>query len=307
MRRLAEWPGAERVQIQLPTHYRPCNPAVVVEGDRLTAVVRTVNYELRENASITIRGPAPDTQNWLVTLDAATLAQREAVKIADATLRQHPVARDGLEDMRAFTWRGQLWGLASAHNHLNARNTMVLAPVSAEMAEMEVLLSPKGEGREKNWGVLIKGDALFFVYWASPLQVYRYVGGRILEPVFIGAEYPELDGWCGSSPYVPHNGRHLALLHKREGEKNGRGGVMYRHRLVELDAEEWRFSRISAPFCFEGDQVEFNSGLALQGGNAVIGYGVKDAAACILRLPLDALDSLLGDSELAALEGADLA
>lgn len=307
MRRLAEWPGAERVQIQLPTRYWPCNPSLVVEGGRIVAVVRTVNYELRENASITIRGPAPDTQNWLVELDAATLAQAEAVRIDDAALRQHPVARDGLEDMRLFAWRGGLWGLASAHNHLNGRNTMVLAPVSKEMGRMEVLLSPKGEGREKNWGVLTHNGALFFVYWASPLQIYQYAGSQVPEPVFVGDSHPELDGWCGSSPYVPWNGRYLALLHKREGEKNGRGGVVYRHRLVELDAEEWRFARVSAPFCFEGDQIEFNSGLALDGANAVIGYGVKDAAACILRLPLDALDQLLGHSELAALEGADLA
>ena len=124
------------------------------------------------------------------------------------------------------------------------------------------------------------------------MSVYKYVGSQMLEPVFMGDAKAELMGWSGSSQAVPYNGKLLACIHRRIGEKCGRDPVRYVHRLVEIDPETWEIGRISPIFVFEGDQVEFNSGLSVTSDSVLFSYGVQDCAAVVLRLPVGALDMI---------------
>lgn len=290
--RLADHPQAERVEIKLGSRMAACNPSIVMDGDRVRAVVRTVNYRLLPTGSIWIKGSAPDTVNWLVNLDADTLERQEAIQIDDAVVRSAPMAENGLEDMRLFAWRGGWWGLASGHCSRNDANTMILAPVSPVMNQKVVLLSPTGEKKEKNWIVAVVGSELFLIHWLSPMSVYKYVGSQMLEPVFMGDAKAELMGWSGSSQAVPYNGKLLACIHRRMGEKCGRDPITYVHRLVEIDPETWEIGRISPIFVFEGDQVEFNSGLSVTSESVLFSYGVQDCAAVVLRLPISAVDGI---------------
>ena len=290
--RLAEHPAAERVEIKLGSRMAACNPSIAMDGERIRAVVRTVNYRLLPTGSIWIKGSAPDTVNWLVNLDAATLERQEAIQIDDVVVRSAPMAENGLEDMRLFAWRGGWWGLASGYCSRNDANTMILAPVSPVMDQKVVLLSPTGEKKEKNWVIAVVGSELFLIHWLSPMSVYKYVGSQMLEPVFMGDARAELMGWSGSSQAVAYNGKLLACIHRRIGEKCGRDPVRYVHRLVEIDHETWEIGRISPIFVFEGDQVEFNSGLSVTSESVLFSYGVQDCAAVVLRLPIGAVDGI---------------
>lgn len=290
--RLADHPAAERVEIKLGSRMAVCNPSIVMDGERIRAVVRTVNYRLLPTGSIWIKGSAPDTVNWLVNLDADTLERQEAIQIDDVVVRSAPMAENGLEDMRLFAWRGSWWGLASGYCSRNDANTMILAPVSPVMNQKVVLLSPTGEKKEKNWIIAVVGSELFLIHWLSPMSVYKYVGSQMLEPVFMGDARAELMGWSGSSQAVPYNGKLLACIHRRIGEKCGRDPVRYVHRLVEIDPETWEIGRISPIFVFEGDQVEFNSGLSVTSESVLFSYGVQDCAAVVLRLPIGAVDGI---------------
>ena len=290
--RLAEHPAAERVEIKLGSRMAACNPSIAMDGERIRAVVRTVNYRLLPTGSIWIKGSAPDTVNWLVNLDADTLERQEAIQIDDVVVRSAPMTENGLEDMRLFAWRGGGWGLASGYCGRNDANTMILAPVSPVMDRKVVLLSPTGEKKEKNWIIAVIGSELFLIHWLSPMSVYKYVGSQMLEPVFMGDARAELMGWSGSSQAVPYNGKLLACIHRRIGEKCGRDPVRYVHRLVEIDPETWEIGRISPIFVFEGDQVEFNSGLSVTSESVLFSYGVQDCAAVVLRLPIGAVDGI---------------
>jgi hypothetical protein len=290
--RLISHPQAERIRIKLPSLMAACNPSVALDGDRIRAVVRTVNYRLLLTGSIWIRGSGPDTVNWLVDLDSDTLAQGETVQIDDSAIRATPMAQNGLEDMRLFAWRGGWWGLSSGYCGRNDVNTMILAPVSPVMDRKVVLLSPTGEKKEKNWVIAVVGGELFLIHWLSPMSVYKYVGSQMLEPVFMGDAKAELMGWSGSSQAIPYGGKLLACIHRRVGEKCGRDPIRYVHRLVEIDPETWELGRISPIFVFEGDQVEFNSGLSVYAENVVFSYGVMDCEAVVLRLPLDAVERI---------------
>ena len=289
---LSQFPGAERVEIKLPTKLAACNPSIAWDGDKIRAVVRTLNYRLLPSGSIWIKGSAPDTVNWLVEMDSASLAQLNSVQIDDTEIRQSPICRDGLEDMRLFAWKGAWWGLASAHSSRNDVNTMVLAPVSPVMTEKQVLLSPNGEKKEKNWGIYVDGQDLKLVHWFCPVSVYKFGGSQMLEPVFYGDGRADLVGWSGSSQIVPYKGRLVTCLHRRMGEKNGKKPIYYAHRLVEYDADTWDVTRVSPIFLFEAEQIEFNSGLVITPENVLFSYGVMDAAAVVLRLPIGALDMI---------------
>lgn len=289
---LSRFPGAERVTIGLPSKMAACNPSIAWDGDRIRAVVRTVNYRLLPSGSIWIKGAAPDTVNWLVDLDTETLGQLSVTQIDDTEIRQSPICRDGLEDMRLFAWRGNWWGLASGHSTRNDANTMVLAPVSPVMVDKKVILSPNEEKKEKNWGIYVDGQDLFLVHWFSPMCVYKFTGNQIMEPVYYGDAHAELVGWSGSSQIIKHNGRLVTCVHRRFGEKNGKKPIYYAHRLVEYDPETWEVVRLSPIFVFDGEQIEFNAGLVITPDNVLFSYGVMDAEAVVLRLPLHALDMI---------------
>ncbi len=51
---LSQFPGAERVEIKLPTKLAACNPSIAWDGDKIRAVVRTSNYRLLPSGSIWI-------------------------------------------------------------------------------------------------------------------------------------------------------------------------------------------------------------------------------------------------------------
>jgi len=114
----------------------------------------------------------------------------------------------------------------------------------------------------------------------------------VLEPMFYGDGRADLVGWSGSSQIVPHKGRLVTCLHRRMGEKNGKKPIYYAHRLVEYDADTWDVTRVSPIFLFEAEQIEFNSGLVITPENVLFSYGVMDAAAVVLRLPIVALDMI---------------
>ena len=53
----------------------------------------------------------------------------------------------------------------------------------------------------------------------------------------------------------------------------GRDPIRYVHRLVEIDPDTWEIGRLSPIFAFEGDQVEFNSGLSVTSDSVLFSYG----------------------------------
>ena len=62
------------------------------------------------------------------------------------------------------------------------------------------------------------------------------------------------------------------------------GARRYTHRLVWLDAA-FRIARVSDPFFFLHQGIEFCAGLARIGEDLVFSFGVADQRACVARIP----------------------
>lgn len=95
----------------------------------------------------------------------------------------------------------------------------------------------------------------------------------------------------GGSQMVPlDHGHYLGVVHESVDFPPGTvPRRVYQHRFIELsdDYPSPYLTRISEPFSFHGRGIEFAAGMVLLGEDLVISYGVNDATAWLLRLPLE--------------------
>jgi hypothetical protein len=168
----------------------------------------------------------------------------------------------GLEDIRMFVYRNEIWFIATNVNYspIHNINTMILGKYNTETYEFidcRVIHSPTG-GYEKNWIPIVSGDNLFFIYKWSPYEIGRInlqtnkleiiVQETIADSIFQKIR--------GSSIFVPEpsfHGNLIGVVHFSEGHKIRQ----YYHLLVILDKNTFLPILYSDVFYFEKIGVEF--------------------------------------------------
>ena len=290
---LVSLPGARRLTLPIQTRHQVCNPSILAQPDgSFLCAVRGANYNLDHGHAFfygSRRTRLPDTQSYLMRL-SPDLALRDVVFVEDRHLRTHEAALDGIEDYRLFHWRGAVWVLGSARNATANTNVMVLARLEGHvLADAVFLPSPLGARIEKNWVPLVLGETLHFIYSQDPLRVFRLGDGQ-LHPVAQSLS-PPLARCSGSSCAMAlPKGQWRSVVHRYDGVKDMRWRV-YEHLIADY-AADFTLSRISRPFRFEFDGVEFCAGLAPTAGGVVLSYGVKDNRAVLLSLTDAAIEGL---------------
>lgn len=264
-----------RIELEVPGPYKACNPSVAAADGGWVAIVRTVNYDLLADARIRV-STTPDTVNWWAEISD---------DLSHARLRPLPderpvVGPHGLEDARLVRWQDEWWMLASAlHHGPVVRNTMWWCPVHRPLAGTGL----HAARREKNWMPAVAGGGLCAVYGVSPLRlIWLKTGETIAEHA------TDLAGWSGGSQVVDWRGKRLCLIHRRYPSKR----TVYRHRWLEL-GPDWRVSRCSEDFSFEGAGIEFAAGLATRDGRLVASYGIDDRQAVIAEVDPTVVEAML--------------
>lgn len=282
---LASLPGALRIALPVQTRHQVCNPSIMAQPDgSFLCLVRGANYNFDHGHTFFYgsgRTTMPDSQNYLMRL-SADLVVRDVIFVEDRHLRGHDAALDGIEDCRLFRWRGADWVLGTARNASANTNVMVLSRLEGHvMADTIFLPSPLGMRIEKNWVPLVLGDELHFIYSHDPLRIFRLSDGS-LKPVTQSTS-PLLARCSGGScaQELPGGGWR-SVIHRYDGVKDVRWRV-YEHMIADY-APDLTLRRISRPFRFEFDGVEFCAGLVQGAGAVVLSYGVRDNKAVLLRL-----------------------
>ncbi len=297
-----------RQVLKLPTDLSCCNPSLARTPEGWCMTVRALDP---------IRGHGADdglsSENWLIQMDA-DFVQQTVSRTDDSGLRRHPECRNGLEDGRVFFWRGELWALFSGFRREGQSffNTMVLARLEQNTwVDRQVLLSPFGYVREKNWMPCVVGDDLFVVYSVEPLRVFQVVDGR-LQPCEPAPENrtTSLAGSIvsGSSNLVAteegcwavvHHRRKLGairklyLKHWKKDPEYQIKKVIFDHHMVKFDRSFNLVAR-SRAFSFEFEGVEFCSGMHLEHGRVYLSYGVRDRIPVILEADFEEVKRLIG-------------
>ena len=274
----------------VPAGWARCNPSIAVAGGGgLAIIVRTVNYHIIDGRyQIADPDGVIRTENYLLSTDAGCVLQ-EAVRVDDSCVPRVPTQVMGLEDCRLF-WCGGGWMISATSRDLDPDMVarMVVARLSDTGVLSEVRVLSDSRRHEKNW-MPIQGTV------HHPRWIYS------VEPTIIKGD--DGMGFIEDGPYLLRHARggsqviplpergHLALVHE---SVDFDGRRVYTHRFVFFD-KHLSIDLWSYPFCFEGRGIEFAAGMVLVGEDLLISYGVHDAKAMLLRMPLSEALEMLGE------------
>lgn len=280
--------NAQQIDFSPPDGYLPLNPSVARVGDQLFVAQRVTNNVMIEDG-LRYRYLAPEgqpfmTRNFLLRLntDLSVRSTGEILPPKDMPAPAFPRVL-GFEDIRLFSWRGALWGSASA-KELSPEGwcEQILVRLEPEgectyrMVDWRKLEADGRKAREKNWMPQVQGDNLSFIYLCDPTRVVASDGHTIQEHV------PDIsaDRFRGGSQLVPFNGGWLALIHEQicHAEQTR----FYFHRFVWFNRSN-HLAGVSRPFYFNRKGVEFAVGLAWHPdqNRLLISFGVADSESWI--------------------------
>jgi hypothetical protein len=244
------------------------------------------------------------TRNYLVDIDPKTLEPQHGSRgdsryhydpIQDDHLRPDPplFPVEGFEDARLFWHDG--WNFSATVRDRNRRGICQQAVCSLEGARAHHLriLSPAHDRHEKNWmpieGSSVGGQPVWMYSCYPTVHIWRDPPGT-LRGWHIQAPYIARS-FRGGSQVIQTDGGDLCIIHESV-DFAGIPHRVYQHRFLTFGYDD-RIDAISRPFCFERRGVEFAAGMAIRGDDLLISYGVHDAKAMLLTMPLaDALAML---------------
>jgi tetratricopeptide (TPR) repeat protein len=282
---LHTWP----VKIPVAPGWTCFNPSVAHGPDGISLILRSANFATSPQLTYTVHDDAGivRTTNYLVSLDA-DLAVQDVSLLDDQAFRPEPPAFPvtGFEDCRLFWQDGSWWTSATVRDRTPAGICQMALLRLENCQPVELRLLSDGETRhEKNWMPVAGGsDALRFVYSVSPTVLLRVdpTSGEVTRAIEHPAPHIARHLRGGSQVIAVDDG-HLCLGH--ESVTFDDGSRVYLHRWVWFDGQ-WRLARLSCPFIFHERGVEFAAGLARQGDDLVISYGVWDREAWLAKVPL---------------------
>ena len=278
---------ARRIEFTPPDGFTAMNPCITKLNGALKCLVRTVNYTMDEAGRYLIKGTGGEandtnpinTRNFLVALnnDLDFVRQVEVLPPEGFPPPKYPLVV-GLEDMRIFGWRGELWSVS------NIREQNPDGWCEQHLAKVEtdgrlsglVSLLPKHRQNEKNWAPLVvdKGDTLRFMYRL----------GEVLDPDACTIQkYPisyAVDNISGGSQYIPFRSGYLGVTHEAYYHANGKR--YYLHRFIYIDPHN-NIYKLSKPFVFHEKVIEFAAGIAMHPDKrrVLVSYGREDKEAWI--------------------------
>lgn len=308
--------GMEFLPLQpaLPAPYRPCNPSIVRTADGYVVVCRAVNYEQRRLHYRSLDGDGVyRTRNVLMRMDEAFQVQEEVELTIDEAPSRQALVR-GLEDCRLVASGDDLFlTCATVDRHpsgLVHQSICRIDPRGRVLAHRP-LVGPLDGSPQKNWLPFVTdAGALHALHSYDPLTVLRLssdtgtysVAGQMPSRANAG-------GWRGSAgplawPAVlpDRRGRQIVLVHEavRRQAADSVWERVYLHRFVEYDTD-FRLTRVSRPFTFAHNGVEFACGMAPthDGLALIVAVGVEDREAYLGRIAFARIDVLLDATRMA--------
>lgn len=300
-----ELPHATRIELPKMTRHEVCNPSVVLRGQDLYVTYKGINYNLRKDgyrkkhyAGFIV--PFSDSQNYYAIVEPSNMALKEKGFIEDRHIRGEKFALNGLQDIRLFHWKNSIYALCAAltrqpiDGQIVRIDSMLLCKLNNTILEPVALL-PKRQRCEKNWMPWVKEEQLHFIYHQDPYEVLFYEDGKIIETL-LPKTLDELKGGFGGTPVIPLGDNFIGIIHRKFITEKAVLKFAYTHRLVIYD-HNFNVLDTSDEFTFEGQEIEFCSGLEMVGKDLILAYGIWDIKPILLKVDIDSLFELLGLSQ----------
>lgn len=278
------------------------NPTLLAVDGELLGIVRSSNYRIEAGRYVIPDedGDRIRTKNILVRV-GEDLAVSDAKTILDPEYGQNDYPVVGLEDCRLRRTPNGVGVSATVRNAHGWDGRCRQAIVNLDLdgtdgpafRNLRILESGDLQIHEKNW-MPVEGRPEW-VYACShngntvTVRADDTLAGayQILKRAKAPAIARE---FRGGSQLVAVDGGFLAVIHE---VADGDAGRIYEHRLVRFD-RSLALTHVSEPFAFrEPRTIEFAAGAAIVGDRLVVSFGVRDAEAWLVSLPLEAACRLL--------------
>ena len=242
--------------------------------------IRFVNYNLNHtNTTYTMKDGSYSDSNPVMTQNACYNQDTKEIVLMDdnsTNLPRVPAHVKGLEDVRLYRNKaGDLCFSATvaeyAHRHAVMRGQY--DPDTGKYRDCIVMDSPTGSGCEKNWlGITGTDDVIY--HW-FPLQIGKYHGSKL------NIHTRHTTPWFfrhlrGSGAPARTKNELWALTHFVIGEHPRN----YFSCIVVLDDKTYAPKRVSVPFLFHSNYVEFSMNIRVEGKNVKCIYSTLDDNPC---------------------------
>ena len=240
--------------------------------------IRYVNYNLNHtNTTYTMKDGSYSDKHVVRTENAClNTFTGEIVSMIDASVNLPRVTAHirGLEDLRLYlNVDNQLCFVATAAEYSNRLSVIRgrYHPETASYSDCVVMESPTGSGCEKNW-LPISGTNHFIYQW-YPLEIREFVGEK--APMVASHATP----WFfrhlrGSARPVMVKNELWALAHFVIGSTPR----VYYHCVVVLNPKKYTPLRVSLPFLFYSELIEFCINMSVSGTTVTCMFAVLDDA-----------------------------
>lgn len=290
-------------RVELRPGWSAFNPSVLASQWRGTAdgflvALRSSNYRIEKGQYII----CPDDAGRIRTV-TYLLHLSDDLDLIDAF--ELPIAYpangfevEGLEDLRLNLVGDTLLGSGTVRDLGRPGGVCRVACVEINRGTrscrtVQVLDSEPRDRHEKNWMPLLGRRA-----WLRSCHDRGHVclasQQRGTLDVAVAADSPPVASqFRGGSQAVPiGDGQWLAVVHE---VAEGGDWRVYEHRVVCFsEPGNWAITKISPPFCFrEPRAIEFAAGLAIRGLRLVASFGVRDAEAWLVEMPLPEVLAIL--------------
>ena len=273
--------------VTFPPGFHGTNPSFVAVGDNYLVCVRGVNHiyvstKIKIPPAFTI-GDSYRTVNRFVLLDRSFALVR--------TLPALDSAFDDLEDVRLFRVGDEIMATATGADPARGPESRSIALLTIDATysrgDVRIIASPYDARYEKNWAPFVLDGELHFVYSFEPLVLLRYdrATGRVVfaSPRFSNIPAGELRFLiAGSSAGMPVEGGFLFAAHRRKWSIPQRD-VSYLNRMYFLDATTLEV-QAGPYFAIQELAIQYVNGLAVDGDDLVVSYGVMDTTAHLCRI-----------------------
>ena len=280
--------------------YKPCNASIIKTDKGYLVNCRAVNYvQLYPDYVVMDCTRSPKTKNVVIEYDKDLNQSFQTQIIEDPGLVKYQTAIQGLEDLRLFHFKDEIYFTATTCQ-LNEWGIPKMCFGKFEKNELDntihinkitLLQGPCFERTEKNWMPLVVDEQLYLMYGYSPYIIYKAncETGECSE--FINKNLPfDFSRFSGSTPPIAFDDGYLLMVH--EGIWLDR--KYYIHRFLYLD-KNLEIIKISTPFTFKHTGVEMCCGIVIDDvkDKLIMAIALEDREAYLGLINLSHVRSLL--------------
>lgn len=246
-----------------------------------TGCQRMVNYTISEDGEYMYEG-AVRTKNFLIQGRHGHIDHMRVIKVLVPRKRTAHV--QDLEDIRIVWWKDQLYALATTNEYTdNDFPSQVLCHFTDDGDIDSIFpLDYQCQQVQKNWCPFVYNGRLCCVYNYHPFIVLEIGTDGSCRELMKKTQPLRTDNFRGSSPPVPWNGCYYQVVHVVYFHKKRK----YIHRIIEYDMS-LDIRRISQPFYFEYQGVEFCLTLGCCSSTFYMHYSRDDHSSNLVEVPMD--------------------